>query len=272
MRPVTRLTNARGERRQRLLQWVALAGLVGGCHAMAHDASPLTPTAMCAHCCSQALDACMTTDGASVAAVCPPIYRQCAAACDSGDENEMCVVQTNRELASARPKPLLTAPAPPPEPKRLGECDQKGTWTLDVAHTEGKASGCVALAAIPKEVRFRVGRRHDAYVLYDLSSTPGWSDAFTIENGAEACVVKLRRDNRTEPDQPRSLALTITARNREVTGTLSYEEPNRPDGCALAAPIVGSVLPPPLVRPAAPPAWPLPPSTPAPTATGGHRI
>lgn len=259
-------------KRQQLLRWTALAGLVAGCHAMAHDREPLTPTAMCAHCCSQALDACMTTDGESVAATCPPIYRDCAAACDSGDENEMCVVLTNREMASSRPKPLLLAPAPPPLPKLAGECDQKGTWTLDVAHTDGEAKGCAELAAIPKTLRFRVGRRHDAYVLYDLSASPGWTDAFSVENGPDACVVTLRRDNRTEPDQPRSLALKLKAHKGDVSGTFSYEEPNRPDGCALAAPIVGTVMAPPVVRPAAPPTWPPPPPPPPRTAHGLHRI
>ena len=267
------------KRMHRLLQWMALAGL--GCHPMVRDGKPLSPIATCARCCSQALDVCMVTDGSSVAATCPPQYRQCTDACEKGDENEMCVVQTNRELASAAPKPPLLAPALPPQPKQLGECDQKGTWTLEVAHTEGKAQGCVALAGIPKTVRFRIGRSRDAYVLYDLVATPGWTDAFKVENGANECVVTLERNNRQEPDQPRSLAITLKAHDRKVSGTLSYREvsgtlssaeANRPDGCALAAPIAGRVVaPPPERSPAQPAFWPPPPRGPLPTSNGLHR-
>jgi hypothetical protein len=283
MRRVREPANGRAKRTLRLLQWATLAGLVAGCHAMAaRDREPLTPTATCGRCCSQTLDACLMTDGAAVSAtttadgrasiVCPEAYRECTVACDSGDENEICVVQTNRALASSRPKPLLVSPAPPPAPKLAGECDQKGTWTLEVAHTEGRAKGCAELAAIPKTVRFRVGRRSDAYVLYDLAATQGWSDAFSVENHANECVVTLRRDNRTKPDAPRTLALKLQEHDHAVSGTLSYEEANRPDGCALEAPIAGRVVPPPLVRPAAPPYWPPPPPPPIKTAHGMTRV
>jgi hypothetical protein len=262
----------------RLTQWSLLAVLLAsGCQSYfardsKPDSRPTTPSAMCNNCCAQAFDACKLDISEFPAAICPPRFQECKTACESGDENEMCVIQTNRELASHAPAvpaggaPVARRPAP-----RIwqGQCDHKGTWSLSIAAASGNAKGCTALASIPKEVSFRIGRRRDVYVLYDLAPVPGWNDAFTVENSDKECVVTLQRDNRTDPGQSRSLAVKLKEHDRAVSGTLSYGEANQPAGCALDAQVVGSVVPPPPT--AAPPAPPAVTTTPAPSLQGGGR-
>ena len=140
--------------------FMCMAALACGCHGVARDTKALTPTAMCTVCCQQANDACKMDSGLYPAAICPPKLRECTAACETGDENEMCVVQTNRELAANAPKPGAPAAAKAAAPVKRGECDNKGTWTLQVAATQGQSKGCAALDSIPKQVSFRIGRSH----------------------------------------------------------------------------------------------------------------
>jgi hypothetical protein len=239
--------------------------LLVSCYATRPD-TPLTPIARCRYCCAQMLDARKLDDRRLRD---PPQQNECAAACEAGDENEICVAQTNRELAATAQR---SAPAPVAKAKTVaeqrGECDHPGVWQLAVAEARGQGSGCSPLDAVPAQVSFRIGRRRDGFVLYDLTPAPGWTDAFSIENGELACVVVLRRENRAPAERPRTLAVELTERDRVVTGQLRYREPSPTAACALVASVTGSVLPP----PAAP--SPPPPSTmlaPAAAPTGRQR-
>jgi hypothetical protein len=254
--------------RARLLLLVTVA--LAACHGTRPD-TPLSPVASCQHCCSQALDACKLDTDAFPMARCPPRFQECVAACNAGDENEMCVVQTNRDLlASALRQSAPTAPAAQARavPEQRGECDNKGMWQLAVAQTHGEARGCRPLDELPPTVSFRVGRRRDGFVLYDLAPAPGWTDSFTIENGEHDCRVVLRRENRSAP---RTLTVQLTDHDRAISGELQYREPNESAPCALMAPVTGRVVPPPPEAPSPPLLVPRPPPREPPPSTASGR-
>src|SRR3989442_360078 len=145
-------------RMMRPLFVIALFALAS-CHNLRADDKPQSPHEMCRLCCQQALDACRLDTDAFPAARCQPKLRECNVACDAGDENEMCVIQTNRELAAAAPKqlppPVATAHA---EPGAHGACDDEGTWKLTVETAHGETAGCTSIESIPKQVSFRIER------------------------------------------------------------------------------------------------------------------
>lgn len=231
---------------------------LAACHPL-HTDAPLTPNAICRTCCAQAFDACRLDTDAFPMARCPPKYRECTLACDQNDDNEMCVVQTKREVAAAQAK----SAAPPAalvktEPERRGECDSKGTWKLTIAAPAGEARGCTALAAIPKQVTFRIARRRGEYALHDLTPAPGWTDAFSIDNSDDECSVEISRTSQADPRRPRAIAVRLTERDRAVTGSFRYEETGQAQPCTIEAAVTGSVTPPP-PEPLPPPPPPMPP-------------
>ena len=229
--------------RARLLSLLLLAA--ASCHALRDD-KPMSPDEMCRYCCQQALDACkMDTDQFPMAR-CPPRYQECTGSCAKGDENEMCVVQTNRKLEAIAPKakPLLppVAAVKAPPPARRGACDQDGLWKLTIGEAHGAGLGCTGLKTIPAQVSFRVGRKQDEYVLRDLLPAPGWSDAFTIDSQPEQCVVTLHRDNQSQSERPRAVEVKLTEAKGDIHGSLRYTEAQPPATCDLEAPIVGKLM------------------------------
>jgi hypothetical protein len=253
------------------MRGLLLASLVvssGACHWTRYDQKATSPTQMCHACCQQAKDACML-DGDRPGYVCPTEYQECVGACDAGDENQMCVIQTERQLASRAPRPLVTppsSPSPSSPPAAIaktaaarGECDNKGTWQLVISEAKGHATHCSALGEIPREVSFRIERRHDEFALSDLAAAPGWSDAFSVANKPDECGVTLKRDNATDAARPRRMTVTMTERNGEVLGTFHYrEELPKPAECELDATVTGMLVAP-APRPAPEPVAPRPP-------------
>lgn len=231
-----------------LRHFVALLAVVGaGCHPLHTDDRPPTPIEVCLNCCGQALDACKLDTDEFPMARCPPKYQDCTAACNKGDENEMCVIQTNRQFAAMARK--RAASAPPTEPIRRGACDNDGTWKLTVAAAHGEAGGCVGLDSIPKQVSFRIERRQSDYAVRDLAPVPGWHDAFSIDDEANRCVVTLRRDDTRDAQRPRALEVRLTEQRGAVDGTLRYAESGASSTCALESSVAGTVIP----RPEPPP-------------------
>src|SRR3954451_42114 len=109
--------------------------LLCACHWTRYDARPSSSTGLSNACCQQAQDACkLDTDRPGY--YCPRDYQECVTACDAGDENQICVIQTKRQLASTAPPPhaIAATPARPAAavakiaPTARGECDNKGTW------------------------------------------------------------------------------------------------------------------------------------------------
>ncbi|HEX4460728.1 MAG TPA: hypothetical protein VIA18_22270 [Polyangia bacterium] len=241
-----------------------LAVAACSCHGVMRDNKALTPTAICDNCCQQAYDACKMDGGGSPAAVCPPKLQECTTACESGDENEMCVVQTNRELAANAPKQAAAPPAVAKvtAPATRTECDNKGTWSLKIADAQGQSKGCAALDSIPKQVSFRIGRNHEGYVLFDLAQVQNWTDEFNVASGEQQCEVVLSRNNKVDDAHPRALTVKLTERDHEVSGTLKYAEANQPNGgCSLDAAVSGTVAAP-LPAPSVPQSSPAPPAPP----------
>ncbi len=234
---------------------LSMSVLVAGCHGVTRDSRALPPTAVCSQCCQQALDVCKMDVGGVHAAVCPQQHQQCTSACESGDENETCVLQTKRELAAHAPKPAPPAAAMVSAPAKRGECDNKGTWSVKVSETRGQSKGCAALDSIPKQVSFRIGRDHETYVLFDLAQAPDWTDEFIVAGGEQQCEVVLARNNKVDVDHPRALTVKLTEHDHAINGTLAYVEANQPNGgCSLDATVSGVVAaPPPVESPMAPP-------------------
>jgi hypothetical protein len=247
----------------------ALAVLIfASCHAMRGDERPLSPVESCRYCCQQAFDACKLDSDAFPMARCPPRQRECNNACDQGDQNEMCVVETNRQLAATAPKqlpaPVATART---EPSERGACDNEGTWKLTVEAAHGESRGCVGVESIPKQVSFRIERKHKEYALRDLSPEPGWTDAFSIQNEPDRCLVTLRRDNHRDKERLRVIEVKLAGQGGAVSGTFHYEEATIPRVCALESKVVGSVVVAAPPRPAPVPATP--PTRTAPTPRPG---
>ena len=238
---------------------------LASCHdTLRADDKPQSPREMCRVCCQQAFDACRLDSDAYPAARCPPLLRECSVACDAGDENEMCVVQTNRELAAHAPKQL-----PPPvatartEPTERGACDAEGTWRLTVETAQGNSAGCTSLSSIPKQVSFRIERKKKEYALRDLSPAPGWSDAFSIQNEPDRCLVTLRRDNHADKERLRVVEVKLAGHGAAVSGTFRYQEVTVPARCTLESVVVGEVVAP-VPREAQSPGVPHNPPPPAP--------
>jgi len=248
------------------MRGLVLASLLlsfGACHATRYDQKATSPTQMCRACCQQAKDACML-DGDRPGYYCPRDYQECVGACDSGDENQMCVIQTERQQASRAPHPIVTAPATSAPPAAVaktaaaarGECDNRGTWELIISDAKGRAASCSALGEIPRQVTFRIERRRDEFALSDLAAAPGWSDAFSVENKPSECGVTLTRDNGTDAARPRRMTVTMTERNGEVLGTFHYREAlPKPAECELDATVTGMLIAP-APRPAPAPTEP----------------
>lgn len=251
---------------------VAFVLLVAGCHFFRPDDKPTSPIEMCHACCQQAKDACKA-DSDHPGYYCPRDYQECVTACDSGDENQMCVVQINRQLAAKAPKPAPAAAPqdhqqPPaavakaPPPAKRGECDSQGTWKLIIADAKGRGAGCSGLGDVPRQINFRLQRKSDAYVLRDLIPAPGWSDGFTVTNQSDSCVVTLTRENRVDADHPRTISVALNEVGGNVTGTFHYsEEMLQPAACTLEAPVSGALISPP-PRPSPPQMQTLPPPPP----------
>lgn len=234
------------------------------CHGWKPDggAQAATPGEYCVACCGQAQDACKF-DSAHPGYYCPRQYQECTKACVDHDENEMCVIDTNKRYAALAPKPAASAPASPPvatvrtlRPELRGECDKQGTWTLELADASGRGQACAGLASVPREVTFRIERRRAEYALSDLAPVPGWEDAFTVENQPDRCGVTLTRTRRAD-GATRTVVIALTARDSKVDGTFRYaEQLPKPAVCELSSTVTGSVQP---LAPAEPPPQSLPP-------------
>jgi hypothetical protein len=241
-----------------------------GCHNWHGDTKPLTQTESCNWCCQQSADACrLENDHPSY--YCPRGQQECVAACASGNENEMCVIQTNKQYAKLAPKPVAAGTAQasngPPvaavhhvaETAR-GECDNRGTWNLKIGDAKGHAVGCGGLTEVPRDVTFRIERQKDLYALRDLVPAPGWQDGFAIEDHADVCVVTLTRDNRSEPERAKLMTVQLSEKDGKVVGTFHYrEEMLQPIDCKLDAQVSGFVEAP-APRAAPPMQLPVPPA------------
>lgn len=220
----------------------ALLSLTFGCHGAARDSKAMAPSAMCNACCQQTFEACKM-EGSHGAAACTPQLDQCTAACEGGDDNETCVAQINRELAVNAPKSATAAKMI--APVKHSECDNKGTWSLQVAEVKGNSKGCAALDSIPKQVSFRIGRDRENYVLYDLTRIENWTDEFMVASNDQQCEVVLARNNKVDDAHPRALTVKLTEHGHAVSGTLKYAEENQPNGgCSLDATVSGTVVAP----------------------------
>lgn len=239
-----------------------------GCHNWRGDAKPLTQTETCNMCCQQAADACrLENDHPSY--YCPRGQQECVAACAAGNENEMCVIQTNKQFARTAPAQMSTpgtaqANNGPPvaavhhvAAAAHGECDNRGTWNLKIGDAKGRALGCGGLSEVPREVTFRIERQSDLYALRDLVPAPGWQDGFAIEDHNDVCVVTLTRDNRTDTERAKLMTVQLSEKDGKVTGTFHYrEEMQQPIDCKLDALVSGYVEAP---APRALPPMPSPP-------------
>jgi hypothetical protein len=253
--------------------------LGGACHSARYDAAPASPTQLCRACGQQAQDACkLDTDRPGY--YCPRDYQECAAACDAADENQICVVQTRPRVAATAQAPAHEAPPPvavaKTAPSARGECDNSATWKLEIVDVKGRAGHCTALDEIPRQVSFRIERRHDEYALRDLVPAPGWSDGFAIANKPDECGVELRRDHDGDGARPRHMSVVMTEKDGEVIGTFHYiEEMPKPAACELDAKVTGILIAP-APRPAPPqqttPSKPPPQPEMPPVQRGSGRI
>src|SRR5204862_7307349 len=80
--------------------------------------------------------------------------------------------------------------------------------------------------------------------LRDLSPVPGWSDAFSIQNEPDRCLVTLRRDNHVDKERARVMEVKLAGQGGAVSGTFRYEEVTVPVKCALESAVVGTVVAP----------------------------
>ena len=249
--------------RHTLIAGLAVCFVLGGCHNWHGDTKPLTQTETCNMCCQQTADACRMEND-HPAYYCPRAQQECVTACASGNENEICVIQTNKQYAGSTPKQVATASSTqasngPPvaavhhvaETAR-GECDNRGTWNLKIGDAKGHAVGCGGLTEVPRDVTFRIERQKDLYALRDLIPAPGWQDGFAIEDHTDVCVVTLTRDNRSEPERAKLMTVQLSEKDGKVTGTFHYrEEMLQPIDCKLDALVTGFVEVP-AARPAPP--------------------
>jgi hypothetical protein len=270
--------------------WLVTVGGIalglGACHGWrgGNNAKPMTATEMCNECCQQQADACKM-DSDHPGYYCPHEQQACVTACGAGDENQMCVVDTNKRMAKSAPKPLAPAPmqasnAPVAATHRVvaeqrGECDNRGTWKLKIADAHGRGSGCSSLGEVPRDVSFRIERQKELYALRDLVPTPGWQDGFAVENHDDVCIVTLTRSNHDELEHPKLMRVQLSEKNGVVSGSFHYlEEMKQPIDCRLDAVVSGEVeaLAP---RPAPPmvtqPPQPLPQRPPSAPAMGGSQ-
>jgi hypothetical protein len=244
------------------LRWyfVSLALVVVGCHGWRADENRnVTPGEFCRTCCQQAQDACKM-DSDRPGYWCPRDYTECVGACAENNENQMCVVETNRRYAATAPKKLPETAAPPtpatPMPNATasaapskdepgGECDAKGIWNLIIDDTSGRARSCDALDKVPRDLTFRIEQKHHEYAIRDLAPQPGWEDEFHIDSRADQCAVVLTRDNRSDSERPRSMTIELLERAGQVIGTFRYVETMpKPATCELEARIIGQVATP----------------------------
>ncbi len=248
-----------------LLRCCALVALVG-CHGWRSDQDrAVSPGEYCRGCCQQAKDAC-SMDSDHPGYYCPRDYKECVDACADNNENQMCVVETNRKFASTAPKPVAapearaTTTAPRvTSTEAHGECDVKGTWSLTIDDASGHGKGCGSLDKVPRDLTFRIESKHHEYALRDLAPQPGWDDQFQVDNRADQCGVVLTRDNRSDGERPRTMTIELTERGGAVTGIFRYVETMpRPAVCELEAKVRGNVAAP--APQAAPPqTQPMPP-------------
>jgi hypothetical protein len=268
--------------RRMIALWLVLAG----CHHLRGDDKPLSAGDYCKECCQQQSDACKL-DSDHPGYYCPRQQQECVTACAESNENEMCVVQTNRKYAATAPKPVVATAAPaaqsppvaavhrPAEVQR-GECDNRGTWNLKIGDAKGHAVGCAGLGQVPRDVSFRIERQKDVYALRDLIPAPGWQDGFAIESHEDVCVVTLTRDNKLDGERPKLMTVQLTEKDGNVQGTFHYiEQMKQPIDCRLDAMVTGLVEAP-APRPAPPQQLPPqqlpPPIAPKPPVAGSHSI
>jgi hypothetical protein len=256
--------------------------LVAGCHELRGDNKPASPGDVCRECCQKAAEACRL-DSDRPAYYCPGQQQECVTACAQSNENEMCVIETERQFATRAPKPLVAASAQASGPPvaavhrvaetSRGECDNRGTWNLKIGDTKGHAAGCAGLPSVPRDVSFRIERRRDLFALEELVPAPGWQDGFSVDNHEDVCVVVLTRDNHADAERPRRMVVQLSEKEGKVVGTFHYRENLlQPVDCELDAVVSGIVIAP--APRAAPPLPPLPLPSPvqqSPTP-GGPRI
>jgi hypothetical protein len=254
--------------------------LLAGCHHVhLGNNKAMSATEVCNECCQQHADACKL-DSDHPGYYCPQAQQECITACADNNENEMCVIETNKQFAKTAPKQLApqASNGPPvaathkvPEAMR-GECDNRGTWNLKIGDTRGHAVGCAGLGDVPRDVSFRIERQKDLYALRDLLPQPHWQDGFAVENHDDVCVVTLTRDNHSELERPKLMTVQLTEKDGNVTGTFHYrEEMKQPIDCNLDAQVSGFVEAP---APRNAPPMPIMQTAPAPVApptqTGPH--
>ncbi|HEY1584065.1 MAG TPA: hypothetical protein VGH63_00185 [Polyangia bacterium] len=235
-----------------LLRCCVLLALAG-CHGWRSDRDrAVSPAEYCLVCCAQARDACKM-DSDHTGYYCPRDYQECVNACADNNENQMCVVETNRKFAATAPKPIAATAAEAKvttaqrvtPPDAHGECDVKGTWSLTIDDASGHGNGCGALDKVPRDLTFRIESKHSEYALRDLAPQPGWDDRFHVDNRADQCGVVLTRDNRSDGERPRTMTIELTERGGAVTGIFRYVETMpKPALCELEAKVRGKVAAP----------------------------
>lgn len=286
---------------------IATLMLFAGCHTLRSDDKPMSAGDTCRNCCQQSEDACKL-DSDHPGYYCPKAKEECITACNANNENEMCVVQTNKQFAASAPKqmgpassdatasgsangatangaaangasangsaPPVAAVHPAASAAR-GECDNRGTWNLRIGDSQGHAVGCAGLGDVPRDVSFRIERQRDQYALRDLVPAPGWQDGFAVQNHDDVCVVTLTRDNKSDADRPRVMTVQLSEKDGTVQGTFHYRENLRqPVGCQLDALVTGVVeaeaprAAPPQSLPSLPPQQPTQPTVSTPHISG----